>query len=429
MDRTAYAAAWAFDGTDELPSSDVVVLVEGPTITAVGPRAEVRVPRGTPVVELGERTILPGLVEAHTHLSGHRAHGDAWPDPPLDALRAAADAGRMLRSGFTTVRDCGGLSGPALRRAVEDGEVVGPRIVAAGPMMSQTGGHADWHGVPVDVARRALRGTSTIVDGPDACRAAVRAAVRSGSDVIKICTTGGNSSERDLPWDVHFTLEEVRAVVDEAHRSGRKVAAHAQGRDGILTAVRGGVDSIEHGYFLDETCVAEMLDRGTWLVPTFSLVSFFRASVADPAGLPPARVAKQERCIEAMERAVTLAYGAGIPMATGADAYGAPGREHGGSAEEPIALVGHGVRPVDALRMATSAGAELLGLAGVVGRLAPGAAADLVAVDGRPTVDITALRRVSLVVRDGVRHVGPPAASDPRDDPRPAAGPAGPDRA
>jgi imidazolonepropionase-like amidohydrolase len=310
-----------------------------------------------------------------------------------------------LHAGFTTVRDCGGTQAIGLRDAIAEGTLDGPRILASGPLISQTGGHADWHDVPYELVGRVVD-DGLLADGVDSCRVAVRRVVRAGADWVKICTTGGNTSLRDGHHEVQFSADETRALVDEAHRLGRRVAAHATGRDGILAAVRAGVDSIEHGYFLDETCIEEMLARGTTLVPTFSLGRYF-ADPPDAESLPPSRLRKQREALAAMTRSFPLAYRAGVAIATGTDCGGGPGMELGTSARELEAMVDAGVEPFDAIRFATSAAARLLGLDGEIGRVAAGLAADLIAVDGEPWRDIAAMRRVAFVMRGGRVVVGP----------------------
>jgi imidazolonepropionase-like amidohydrolase len=321
-------------------------------------------------------------------------------------MRTVADAAAVLRSGFTTVRDCGSAYGIALRSAVEEGSVVGPRVVAAGPVISQTGGHGDWHELPYDLLGR-LEAERLVADGPDACRAAVRRVVRAGADHVKICTTGGVGTPRDHMLDEHYTVAEIEAIVDEAHRLGRRVASHAQGPRGILNAVRAGVDSIEHGYFLDDEGIRAMLDHGTALVPTFGLVRAFKASLAGPTELPAWRVEKQRQCIEAMERSFPAAVAAGVPIATGSDTFGLRGRELGTSATELLAMAEDaGVPAPDVLRFATTGAARVLGLEGRIGRLAEGFAADVVAVAGRPWRTIAAVRDVRLVVARGAVVAG-----------------------
>ena len=409
---TLVRAAFLFDGLGP-PIADGAVLVDDDRVIAAGPAVEIVAPPAAATIDLGDRAILPGLIDAHIHFQGRRPGSGELPDRPLDALRAAADARSVLASGFTTVRDCGSANGIALRRAIAEGDVEGPRILAAGPTISQTGGHADWHSLPYELLPY-FDDDALIVDGVDECRRAVRRAVRAGADLVKICTTGGVGSERDHMLDEHFTPAEIETIVDEAHRLGRRVAAHAQGKGGILNAVQAGVDTIEHGYFLDEECVELMLARGTGFVPTFGLIEFFRRTLAEPGDLPAWRIEKQRQCIDAMERSFPLAAAAGIPIATGSDDYGIKGRELGRSVEELVAMVrSGGVDPIQVLRYATSGGARLLGLEGEVGVLTAGAAADLVAVDGRPWDRIEAVRDVAFVMRGGRVVRAPEEAGEP----------------
>ncbi|TDD86093.1 metal-dependent hydrolase family protein [Actinomadura rubrisoli] len=394
---TVLRAARVLDVPAGTMLTGVEVKVRDDMIVEVGPDLT-----GDLVVDLGDRTLLPGFFDVHLHLTGVRAHAEEIRAPETDilAVRAARDCETLLAAGFTTVRDCGGVTALHLRTLIAEGTIRGPRIFAAGPVLCQTGGHADQHHLPPAEARRSRE--SLIVDGPWACRAAVREAVRMGADFIKICTTGGVSSERDHPKDAHYTAEEVEAIVDEAHRLGRKVASHAQGRNGVLTAVRAGVDSIEHGYFLDEECVTEMATRGTVYVPTFDLKTFFERTVTTDHGLPEWRVIKQREAMTAMRESLLLAHRTGIQIATGSDYYGVPLRAHGNNADEPIAMVRDGLPPIEALRALTVNSARLLDLDDLTGTIAAGKWADLVAVDGDPLTDIEALRRVAFVMQAGI---------------------------
>ena len=395
-----------FDGHGG-PIDDGAVLVDGGRIVAAGPAAQVPAPEGARNIDLGDRALLPGLIDAHVHFQGHRPGDPEWPDSPLLAMRSIADADAVLRAGFTTVRDCGSAYGIALRTAIEEGTASGPRILAAGPMLSQTGGHGDWHELPFDLLDR-VTDERLVVDGVEACRVAVRRVVRAGADLVKICTTGGVGSRRDHMLDEHFTIAEIEAIVDEAHRLGRRVAAHAQGPRGVLNAVRAGVDSIEHGYFIDDDGIRAMLDHGTALVPTFGLIRAFRDSVERPTDAPAWRVEKQRQCIEAMERTFPAAVAAGVPIATGSDTYGTPGRELGTGATELLAMAEDGGLPaLDVLRAATAGAARVLGLEGTVGELTPGASADVIAVAGRPWMSIGAVRDVAFVMARGEVIVAP----------------------
>ncbi|HUG29483.1 MAG TPA: amidohydrolase family protein [Candidatus Limnocylindria bacterium] len=428
MDSLVIRARYLYDGAVAAAQDFPEIVIQGARIAAVRLRApepgadqesgqdsEAIVatdgdrPGSAHVIDLGDCTILPGLIDAHVHLVGGRKGAGEFVDAALRAMRAAADALAALRSGWTTVRDCGSGVAIGLRDAIAEGTLPGPRIVACGPMLSQTGGHGDWHDVPLELMPR-LAADVLLADGPDECRRAVRRAVRAGADWIKICATGGNTSLRGGHHQRQFADDELHALVDEAHRSGRRVAAHATGRDGVLAATLAGVDSIEHGYFLDDACVEAMLQRGTFLVPTFSLHRYF-ADPPDAGALPASRLAKQREARDAMLERFPRAYRAGVRIATGTDCGGGPGMELGTSAREVEAQVAAGVTPWDALRHSTSGAADLLGVGHLIGRVFPGYAADLVAVSGRPWEDPAALRSVALVIRDGrlVEGVGAPA--------------------
>jgi imidazolonepropionase-like amidohydrolase len=398
----ALHATLVIDAVSPEPLRDGVVLVEDGTITDIGPADRVSVPNDAVRIELGERTLLPGMMDVHVHLSGSRSYNEAATPQDLLVLRAAEDCCRLIDAGFTTVRDVGSMIALSLRRAIADGVITGPRIYAAGPIISQTGGHGDAHHLPLEEARR--RRNAIIADGPDQCRQAVRQAVRAGADLIKICTTGGVGSMMDDPEDEHFTAEEIAAIVDEAHRARRRVASHAQGKAGILAAVRGGVDSIEHGYYLDEECAAEMRERGTHFVPTLALVEVYKRAVANPHDMPPWRLRKQQAAIPAIEREFPLACRSGLTVATGSDYSGSPLRRHGDNADEPITMVQHGLAPLEAIRAATIQSARIIGVENSVGSLEPGKQADLIALDGDPLTDINALRRVAFVMQAGRVH-------------------------
>ncbi len=397
MTRIVLRAAAMFDGVQVVEHPTVVV--EDGRIAAIVAGGEAPVGAKDTVIELGQRSILPGLIDAHVHLGGSRAGDGLFVDPALAVLRAAADARAALNSGFTTLRDCGSKNAIALREAIAEGTLVGPRIVACGPMISSTGGHADLHELPLAMLER-FEGESLLADGVEGCRLAVRRAIRAGADWIKVCVTGGNTSLRTNHHEVRFTTEELEALVNEAHRLGRRVAAHATGAAGVLSAVRAGVDSVEHGYFVDDEGIAELRERGTWLVPTFSLHEYF----ADPppgVSMPVSRLAKQDEAMRSMRRTFPAAVAAGVAVATGTDCGGGPGRELGTSARELEAWVAAGVAPIATLRAATVGSATMLGLDDRIGRIAVGHEADLIAVDGRPWDAIDAVRAVDLVVRGG----------------------------
>jgi imidazolonepropionase-like amidohydrolase len=378
------------------------VLVEADKIIAVDVTTA---PEGVKVIDLGDVTLMPGMIDVHLHLCGIRTWNDfeVLEIPlPVRTLRAAHDCQKLLQAGFTTVRDLGDIGGRialSLKEAIAEGSIPGPTIYAAGPMISQTGGHGDVHSLTPEDAKRLFG--CVLADGVDACRRAVREAVRDGADVIKICTTGGVGSLRDHPNDEHFTLEEIRAITDEAHRLGRRVASHAQGKAGVMNAVKGGVDTIEHGYFLDEECIALMLEHHTYYVPTFALIESFKRTLVNPKGVPEWRLKKQREVMAAMERSFALAKDSGLVIGAGPDYYGVQTREHGDNADEVITMVNYGMKPMEALRVATLNGAKVIGIEEQTGSLESQKHADIIAVAGNPLEDITTLRNVKFVMKQG----------------------------
>ena len=404
---TSYAlrAARLIDAVSPEPIADGVVLVENGRIIAVGPAARVTVPAEARRIDLGDRTLLPGMMDVHVHLSGSRSYNESATDRDLLTLRAANDCRKLLDIGITTVRDVGSMTALQLRRAIADGEIVGPHIYAAGPIISQTGGHADAHNLPLEEARK--RRNAILADSPWEGRQAVRQAIRAGADLIKICTTGGVGTINDDPEDEHFTVEEIAAITDEAHRSRRRVAAHAQGKAGILNAVRAGIDSIEHGYYLDEECAAEMEARGVYFVPTLALLDVYKGAVERPHDMPPWRLRKQQAAIPAIERAFAVACHSNLTIATGSDYSGSPLRAHGDNTDEPIAMVRDSMAPMRAIQATTINSASVIGIAQQTGSLEAGKWADVIAVDGDPLTRIEALRDVSFVMKDGRIHRQP----------------------
>lgn len=390
-----------FDGRGSFLDKPAVV-VEGRYVADVTTRGSVDVDERARVVELRGVTLLPGLIDAHVHFTGLRTYNPAEAvvvPQDLRVLRAAQDAQRAVLSGFTTLRDCGGTIALSLRRAVAEGTVPGPRIVASGRPICQTGGHCDVHYLPLEEVVK--RGSALLCDSPWECRKAARVALRDGADFIKVMTSGGVGSEKDDPRQPQMSVEEVKAVVEEARRVGKRVASHAQGAEGVKIAVLGGVNSIEHGYFLDEESIELMKERGVYYVPTLCLVEVYKKTLENPPpGIPEWRLRKQEECVDHMPQSFRAAYRAGVKIATGTDYYGPPLRAFGDHADEPISMVRYGMSPVDALVAATKNAAECLGL-NDVGVVEKGRVADLVGVIGDPEVDIEALRRVAFVMKEG----------------------------
>jgi imidazolonepropionase-like amidohydrolase len=380
---------------------DAVVLVDGEQIRAAGPRAAVTVPAGARVVELGDRTLLPGLFDMHVHLSlGSRRpkrFAQFFFDGPVDAaLRAADNARATLAVGFTSVRSAGDndFIDVALDKAIAAGFAVGPRIVPAGYQISMTGGHGDDTGFPPGIFEYGPE--QGIADGPEKLLRAVRYQIKHGARVIKLMVTGGVSGfERTLDIQ-QFSDEEMRTVVEEAKRNKIKVLAHAEALAGTLAALRAGVDSIEHGSQLDDEAIRLMKKQGTYLVPT-PLVSQETMANA-PAEVQAKGLEERRRAAESLRKAIR----AGVKIAYGTDA-GA--MTHGRNAEQFALLVEAGMSPLDAIRSATLNAADLMGV-GDRGTLEAGQLADIVAVPGDPLADVHAMEHVDFVMKGGVIYHG-----------------------
>lgn len=371
----------------------VTVLVEGNTLTEINPA---RLPAGTEVVDLGDVTLLPGLMDLHTHLAYSLTEG--WVHRPVTetvadaALRGAHHAEITLMAGFTTVRDVGSgdFVDVALKHAIERGDVAGPRIFPASHAISITGGHCDTTGYAPGIAEQDWR--SGTADGPDEVMKAVRYQIKHGAQWIKICATAGVLSFEGPVGAQQLSMEEMEAIVEEAARHGVKVAAHAHGAEGILAAVEAGVASIEHGSVLTDEIIERMKQKGTYLVPTTYL-----ADAIDLDQLPPPIRAKAEWILPRAKESIRKAIEAGVNIAYGTDAAVYP---HGLNARELNTLVQRGMTPLEALRTATVHAAKLLEVTDR-GTLAAGKLADVIAVPGNPLEDITVTERVVFVMKDG----------------------------
>jgi imidazolonepropionase-like amidohydrolase len=373
------------------------VVIEGERITAVGPVDRIRVPENARRISLGARTLLPGLIDAHVHLKGWRSSNpdDVLITPhPLAALRAAADCRKLLYAGFTTVRDCGGCLGPHLRDAIAAKEIPGPRILTAYRGLSQTGRvkKVTW---ALDITP--LRQE---VDGVDECIRVVREQIGLGADLIKVSITGRVYAPQSDPGQTAYTSEEIQAIVNEAHRMGRRVAAHAQATQGIKNGILGGVDSIEHGIYLDEEACQWMRERNTVLVPT--LAYFYRiATLGESLGSPAYAVRKAKEVVEAHMKSFGLAMRMGITIGMGTDFEGSALFPHGENGAEFDLMVQGGMAERDVIVAATATNAVILGIEQKVGTIETGKLADLIATPGNPLKEISALRRVEFVMQEG----------------------------
>jgi imidazolonepropionase-like amidohydrolase len=403
-------AARIVDGSGGAPVANGVIVVTGNRITAVGRSGAVTIPAGAQTIDLGDATILPGFIDAHTHISG-RVLGDPGNDlesvkdfNTYGAVLSVGHAERTLLAGFTTIRNVGAdhWADLALKKAIGEGKVRGPRMQGASYSLGITGGHCDNNAFKPGL----MDGdpTTGIADGPDEVRAAVRYQIKYGADLIKTCATGGVLSEGDAVGNVQYGLEEMRAMVDEAAKHDRKVAAHAHGTEGIKIATRAGVVSIEHGSFLDVEGARLMAQRGTYLVPTLMAGEAVERA-AKEGTLKGLRAEKALAAAAAMRNAIKIAKANNVKIALGTDAGVIP---HGTNAREMRLMVEWGgLTPMEALVAGTSSAAKLMGWDDRLGTLAPNKLADIVAVPGDITRDITAAERVVFVMKDGVVYKQP----------------------
>ena len=402
----ALRAARLIDGTGAAPITNAIVIVTDNKITAVGDANSVRIPAGAKVIDLGDVTLLPGFIDAHTHLIG-RVLGDPEGEnsdvrdyESFTAILSVRNARDTLMAGFTSVRNVGAagrFDDMALRKAINEGWTVGPRMETAGHALGITGGHCDENGFRPGLMDRGI--ADGIANGPEEIRAAVRYQIKYGADVIKTCATGGVLSEGDAVGATQYSFEELKAMVEEANKLDRKVAAHAHGTEGIKLAVRAGVSSIEHGSFLDEEGARMMKERGTFLVPTLSAAEGVERAAKNGV-LKGLRAEKALAAAAAMRRGIKLAVANKIQIALGTDAGVIP---HGTNAREFFLMVDWGgLTPMESITAGTMNGAKLLGWDKNLGSLNPGKWADIVAVSGDPLKDIHAMERVVFVMKNGV---------------------------
>jgi imidazolonepropionase-like amidohydrolase len=376
----------------------VIVFDADGTITAVGPAESPVAHSGVTMVDLSTATCLPGLIDVHTHLtfdpsaSGYQGLGISV---PREAITGAKNARRTLYAGFTTVRNVGATNytDVALRDGINDGDVEGPRMLVSGPPLGITGGHCDNNLLPFEFHFK----ESGVADGPWAARAKVRETIKYGADLIKICASGGVLSKGDQPGTPQYTLEEMQAIAEEAHKLGRKVAAHAHGTQSIKDGIRAGIDSIEHSSLIDDEGIALAKQHGTYLVFDIYNDDYILQEGAK-AGMLPESIEKEKKVGRLQRENFRHAWQSGTKIAFGTDAGVYP---HGDNAKQFAKMVEWGMKPIDAIQAATIKAADLIGWGDKVGAIEPGHYADIIAVSGDPTSDVRVLESVKFVMKGG----------------------------
>jgi imidazolonepropionase-like amidohydrolase len=402
----AIQAATLIDGTGTDPQVNATVVIEDDRIVRVG--AGIDPPAGATVYDAAGRTVMPGMIDCHVHLLSQPAtlQERLLTPPSLQLFQGARNALETLNAGITTVRDAGGTP-HGFRLAIERALIPGPRMKIAVSMLSQSGGHGDAT-MPSGVRTRVPWGPEfpeNVCDGPDEVRRATRAMLRAGADFIKLCSTGGVLSPTDEPGHTQFTPEEIAVAVEEARAAGKTCMSHSQATQGIKNAVRAGVESIEHGVFLDEEAIAEMKASGTFLVPTLvAPVWVIRNAERNPGSILPQSLRKSKEVMEDHKASFRRAVAAGVRIAMGTDSGVGP---HGHNAEELALMVEGGLTPMQAIIATTKTASECAHMAHQVGTIEPGKFADLLIVDGDPLADITVLQdreRLKLIMQGGHVH-------------------------
>jgi imidazolonepropionase-like amidohydrolase len=377
---------------------DQVIVITGERVTSVGPRASASIPAGAQVIDLSSQTVLPGLIDMHTHLTsdaylgGYNSLGVSDTRAALYGVRSAR---KTLEAGFTTVRNVGasGFGDVALRDAINEGDFIGPRMRTAGYAIGIQGGHCDENLLPPD---KNVVGRG-VADGPWQARAKVREMAKYGADVIKICASGGVLSKGDEPGAQQYTLEEMQAIVGEAHKLGRKVAAHAHGASSIHDAILAGVDSIEHASLIDDEGIRLAREKGTYLVMDIYNDDFILQE-GEKAGMLPESIAKEKVIGQLQRDNFRKAFAGGAKMAFGTDAGVYP---HGDNARQFAYMVKYGMTSMQAIQAATINAADLLGWKDSVGSIAAGKFADIIAVKGDPSENAAELTKVTFVMKGG----------------------------
>ncbi len=401
--RTAIRCGVLIDGVADEPIHDGAIVVEDSVIVDVGPSEAVEIDDAE-VIDHTEETVMPGMIDAHLHLKG-------WPsmdqsdfltyDVAAGAARATVQLGELLSAGFTSVRDVDSRTGLGLRKAVSEGSIDGPRVYTSDRAIYQTGGHGDVHYLPYEWVKEWNPYDPALCDGADECRKEARKRIRDGVDLIKIGTTGGVLSEKDHPHQSQMTDEEIAAITQEAHRVDIPVAAHAQGAEGVKNALRNGVDTIEHGIYLDEECIELLNETNGVLVPTLAIVNRI-CERGSEFGIPNFGLEKAREALEAHIDSVRRAYEADVTIALGTDFVGTDLIPHGENAEEMVLYVEKvGMSPMDSIKTGTANAAQTVPDPNI-GTIEEGKHADLTVLDRNPLSDITAVQdAVSAVYKSG----------------------------
>jgi imidazolonepropionase-like amidohydrolase len=381
----------------EIRDDQTIIFSGDGTVTSVGPAKSAALPANVVPIEL-TGACLPGLIDVHTHVTFNpedEGYAGLGVSIPREAITGVRNARRTLNAGFTSIRNVGasGLTDVALRDAINDGDVEGPRMLVSGPPLGITGGHCDDNLLPYEYHHVA----EGVADGPWAARKKVREVVKYGADLIKVCASGGVLSKGDLPGTPQYTPEELQAIAEEAHKLGRKVAAHAHGTQSIKDSIRAGIDSIEHASLIDDEGIALAKQHGTYLVFDIYNDDFILQEGAK-AGMLPESIEKEKKLGRLQRENFRHAFQSGAKIAFGTDAGVYP---HGDNAKQFAKMVEWGMQPIDAIRAATLSAADLMGWSGKVGALEPGYYADIIAVDKSPLADVSVLESVKFVMKGG----------------------------
>ena len=400
-DFTVLKGALLIDGNGGDPIENAVLVIKNDLIEAVGTADTVEYPDDARTVDVTGKSIMPGLIDAHLHLFGFN-RVTPWDmiseDPLHQGIRGVMDVWKLIDAGFTTVADACCHQAIHLRNAIDEGSIIGPRILASRQGLSQTGGHGDLHYIPLKWVKEMPYAMGRICNGVSEVRAAAREQLREGADWLKIMATGGVMSEKDSPEGVQFSLEEMQAFTEEARNWGVRTGAHAHATRGIKQALLAGVDRIEHGFYLDGECLDLMVKQNSFLVPTLVVVDFIAHKGID-AGIPEINVKKAQAHQKAHLESIKKAYQAGVTIGLGTDFIASQMFPMGNNAIELELYVKRvGMTPMETIVCATRNNATVLDLADTIGTLEPNKEADLLVVEGNPLEDITILKDKTKIV-------------------------------